>query len=191
MKRVLIGLAIALSAASSQAAYLFWQVTGNEGWWRGGTLSAALPKDDSPYTITSIRVREVFSSGGTISSDNILSSYETASSTPLDNIDNYFTSENVYAQTTTPLDAAGMEAYSYYIEIMGYGGAYGESEVRLAESTHRTYAELSGSSITTSLSDMASIPSAWTGEAYAAPEPTSGLLLLVGASLLALKRRKV
>ncbi|MBR4523492.1 MAG: PEP-CTERM sorting domain-containing protein [Kiritimatiellae bacterium] len=189
MKRVLIGLAIALSAASSQASYLFWQVTGNEGWWRGGTLSAALPNDGSPYTITSIRVREVSSSG-----DTILSSYETASSTPLDNINNYFTSENVYAQTTTPISAEAMSAYSYYIEIMGYGGAYGgsaESTVRLAESTHRTYAELSGSSITTSLSDMASIPSAWTGEAYAAPEPTSGLLLLVGASLLALKRRKV
>lgn len=191
MKRVLIGLAIALAAASSQAAYLYWQVSGTEAnsWWTGGTLSQGL----SNAGVSQITTMRVVSSAGTA-----VKSYDLGSGTQVSDDYGYVTLNtapdatpymggNLYADLGSGAESA---EYTYYIEISGYGGSYNNENTVLAVSGDLTYAQLSGH-VTTDLKEMATIATAWTGGTYAAPEPTSGLLLLVGASLLALKRRKV
>lgn len=71
---------------------------------------------------------------------------------------------------------------SFYIELFN---AENES---VAVSKGMSYSDLAAmGAITTTL---VTIPTAWTGGSYAAPEPTSGLLMLLGVAALGLKRRK-
>lgn len=85
------------------------------------------------------------------------------------------------------------EGYSFYIELINYDSS--SSTAALAGSTYdnmQTYAELSGSRWNGSdLIALASKTAFVGGSNYAAtPEPTSGLLMLMGFAMLGLKRKK-
>lgn len=182
MKKFLIGFAFALGITSAQASYLYWQVTGTETWNKGGNLETAL----TDYTISSISVKEV--GGGALQSyyyDGSLSQTANAA-----DVNAFSKTAGLYVQAGTTAGTL-RENYSYYIEIMGYETAKGSgTNDVIAFSTSQTYAEITQGRLTTELSSMASAVNAWTGTLYAAPEPTSGLLLLVGGALLALRRRR-
>lgn len=77
--------------------------------------------------------------------------------------------------------------YSFYIELVNYDS--GVKDV-LGYSETKSYAELvsSGYILETPLSITSA--NVWHGGAYAAPEPTSAVLMLIGLAGLALKRRK-
>ena len=82
--------------------------------------------------------------------------------------------------------------YTYYIELVNYSnpstGEYSNSHVMSSQTF--TYSELSGAISTGALS-VAGMTAVWTGAAVVAtPEPTSGLLLLMGFAMLGLKRKK-
>ena len=78
------------------------------------------------------------------------------------------------------------EERTYYIEVMGY-----DQSTVIGVSEGLTYEQaISQNRLIDDLSSMAASVQAWTGSSYAAPEPTSGLLLLLGGALLALKRRR-
>ena len=184
MKRVFLGLAVVALAMTSQASYLYWQVSESMGDKFNG------------HDITGYQVRAVNGNN-----EYLLSSYEyKPSSSGYQDIGTTVAPAVAYnadlaANLTVTVDASTVNTYSsgytYYIEIVGYDNSvYGDNTGVIGISEGLTY-EQANSHVTGTLQSISSIPPAWTGEAYAAPEPTSGLLLLVGASLLALKRRKV
>lgn len=76
---------------------------------------------------------------------------------------------------------------SFYIELVKWNeGAW--NTVGVSESL--AYSDIN--SYTVDLNAIApTLPAAWTGGTYSVPEPTSGVLMLLGLAGLALKRRKV
>lgn len=91
---------------------------------------------------------------------------------------------SVAGQITQTDISAYDTTYSFYIELVNSSGSVvGNSEVA-------TYESLASTSIT---SDLSAIPNlgAWHGGTYSVPEPTTGLLMLMGVALVSLKRRKV
>lgn len=199
MKKFIVAFAVVSSALFANASYLYWQVS------TGGGLSS---DGNGNYTFNGIEVSG-FRIGAVSSSqslDNLdwqsqlfdaatdygyydpingngdgftsFANPSTASQVTGENLAN--NTEGVWAAIDSNYDGDG---YSYYIEIMGY-----ENTTVIGLSTYTA----SVANLTSDLGGMFSVPvNAWTGTSYTAPEPTSGLLLLVGASLLALKRRKV
>lgn len=83
----------------------------------------------------------------------------------------------------------GASDYSYYIELLSYDTA-NKAYTTVAQTDSFTYAELQGAMSTGAL-DASAMTAVWTGAAVVAtPEPTSGLLLLMGFAMLGLKRKK-
>lgn len=110
----------------------------------------------------------------------------TSNSTSLDNL-------TVANSTSSKADLSGISNYQdgyYYIELVNYNGAIATSLEPSKTSNYYTYADLSGAFIS-SLSDLnaATMVMTMTGP-KATPEPTSGLLLLMGFAMLGLKRKK-
>ena len=77
----------------------------------------------------------------------------------------------------------------FYIEVYNYtDSGYGEV---VAKSDYYAYSSLDSKAITTSFLNAAAIAYAFNGSGVVAtPEPTSGLLLLMGFAMLGLKRKK-
>lgn len=92
------------------------------------------------------------------------------------------------AQESYAVDVSKYDSYSFYIELVNYNA--GAADV-LGYSETVAYTDMveKGYILETPLSITAA--SVWHGGTYAAPEPTSGVLMLLGLAGLALKRRKV
>lgn len=106
----------------------------------------------------------------------------------------YADSTKIGTATSGYLSSINIDSYvsasSFYIEIVAWdnGGSYATAGT-VAVSEHKSYADLiDGGFVTSSLVTVP--PAAWTGGTYAAPEPTSAMLMLLGLAGLALKRRK-
>lgn len=81
-------------------------------------------------------------------------------------------------------------AYSFYIELVNWDEALGAHTV-VGMSTQQTYAQLaSGGYIDTGLSLSPAAANIWHGTAYMIPEPTGGMLVLMGLALAALGRKQ-
>lgn len=187
MKKILLGVVLVLATMSSQAAYLYWQVNSDSlgaiDSQQTHTFNIYATNGSDTYALTSYKytwdVGEGAGSYGSVSSP--VSSSDAAG--------------GLYADLTTydPNTSANVdtynEGYSYYIEVTGYNSANGQ-DGWVNRSQTLAYANASGH-ITTTLSSMATIPTAWTGGTFSAPEPTGAMLLLVGGALLALKRKRV
>lgn len=186
MKKLIIGFVVAMAATFSQASYLYWQVTDstlNSGTFNSNTITG--------YRVVALNSAYDYTPGVAEGHSALTTSYANDTGTGWDTgttVAPYVaTGGNAYANLSTY-----EKGYTYYIEIMGYGnlGTSG-SPVVIGVSEGLSYADaVSQGRLTDGLSDMASSVKAWTGGSYAAPEPTSGLLLLVGGALLALRRRR-
>ena len=79
-----------------------------------------------------------------------------------------------------------VENYSFYIELVLWDGS---SDSVTAISDIQTYTSLNNSGYISA--DIVATPSnLWHGTSYMVPEPSGGLLVLIGTGLLALRRRK-
>lgn len=163
MKKLLVLFALLVTTATSQAAYLYWQVTETSmGDYSENASYASIYKDgvlvDSIYYGDYGNVGDKF--GVPITSE---------------------VSINV---------ADANDGSSYYIELYQYDNATSTS-TKLARSEEKSWTELYGSGAITS--SLTSIPQVWTAGGFGPapiPEPTTGMLTLLGFALLSLKRRK-
>ena len=84
--------------------------------------------------------------------------------------------------------ASGSPEYAFVIELGNWDGSAWST---LAVSETVTYADLAANSHIDNVSGYNPNPiTPWAPSSYVVPEPTSGMLVLVGAALLALRRRR-
>ena len=161
MKKFLVGVSILLATIAVKAEYLNWQV--------GSSMTIG----DATYT-----------SGPSEGQYNAVRLYATDGQ----GSSHYYSIYDAPGTYSTEL-ASGLttDATTYYIELLNYSGS---SYTTVGRTAGTTYAELSGALSNGALSAQA-MTAIWTGAAVVAtPEPTSGLLLLMGFAMLGLKRKK-
>lgn len=169
-------LMLAVSMTAARADYLYWQLDAE-------AISAF--SSAANYAV----VHFVYESSG---NDSTLTSRYGGDPIPTES---GFTYDNgVHIDNEALLDFAvdiDVSAFSgaagyFYIELVNYDSASGTAK-SIATSEHATYSSLSGA-ISSSLMDL---PTAWTGgQFYPVPEPTAGLLAMLGLGIAALRRRR-
>lgn len=177
MNKILaFGLGVLLSTMA-QANYLYWQVDSSKLEEGGisvgdGSYAKIVASTSSTYIegrqeLSSTYLDYVPSTGMTQSSP----SYTTTSA-------NW--SKDNYAE----LGSYGSSTYTYFVEI------YNSQNVMVGHSDGVAYGNIA---MVTDLSDIgsATLINTFHGATYAVPEPTGSLLVLIGAAMLGLKRRKV
>lgn len=161
MKKILVVVSILLATITAKAEYLNWQV-GNSMTINGTTYSSGSASDQ----YNAVRL---YATNG--SSTQYYSIYDAPGT-----------------YSTLLADGWAVEGATYYIELLNYDNA--STYKHLANTSGTTYAELSGAISSGALSAQG-MTAIWTGAAVVTtPEPTSGLLLLMGFAMLGLKRKK-
>ena len=166
MKKILVLGVIAFAAMVSQASYLYWQVSGED-------ISSITHTSDPNMHVNYATVWAVAENG-----DKVDVGWSNVSLSG----DGEFMHINA-----ADLDSYEGTAYSYYIELANYSTSYDNRTV-LAESELWSYDRLVSAGYV-QVDHLTSIQQAWTGGAYSVPEPTSALMILLGLSALALRRR--
>lgn len=160
-KKLVACSAVSAVALFASADVLYWQVESPDS---GATFTAA----------------NLYATGG-----DLASPYQLASVAPFDDTPGTMTD-----LTQTDLGSYGNSSYSFFVELANYTGSSLGSDNRAYT---YTYNELvSNGYIATNPFDSSSAAAAASGANLGAPtpEPTSGMLLLIGGSLLALRRRR-
>lgn len=181
MKKILL-FAFLAAAATSQAEYLFWQVS-DEMIGSDAYLKAHVDQGDG-YIYKAImhygtvdETTHAWSEGGQIPEAN-------GGKGPIGGDGSIDTSYNVNLG-----QLGNASSYSYYIEIVKYESAVSPDWYGVAKSETMKYQDMVNANY---IGDIAA-PSAlvpWTGGSFSAPEPSSAMLVLVGMALVALKRKR-
>ena len=177
MKKILFGMAVALAAFSSQAAYLFWQVSD------ATVNNDAYLKSQGVTTSGDYYARLRYGTG-----DEYVNWATWSDSTPAPINVALGGDGSVDDAIAVNLASLGADsaAYSFYIEIVNYNaGVYNT----VAKSEIRDYTSLASNNYIVDF-DKISMVAVWTGGAYSVPEPTSAMLLFVGMAFLGLRRRR-
>lgn len=168
MKKILAVFAIvAIAAVTAKADYLYWQVSSDQFTAAGIT--------DATYQYS------------------MLYSYDSDTSTFTKLAGNWGTGENSFYFDAN--NASTYQDLTYYVELASYANGASEasytpkSTLQQSDGTGFSYSQIH----LTSATSMSAIKSTWSGATRrdgAVPEPTSGLMMLVGMALLGLKRRR-
>lgn len=152
-------------AVSVQASALYWQVTEDTG--------------------ATFQYAQLMVTGGSLSEPTVVDMVESEGSGP-----NYVT------LTNTDLGEYGADGYSFFVEMVNYSDATGDFESVATGATY-SYNELvssgyvaTGATSATTAQSNAIANNFNMGSGGAVPEPSSGLLLLIGGAMLALRRRR-
>ena len=186
MKRILFGLVLAAGMAVFGEEALLWEFTNPlmTGWWFERTYAKdAKDVNGNPLDINAIRVKAVSDE-----TESYLELYA-GQGTTFENLGTALAmSEDWIIEPVYAGLGSSAEGVQYMIELGNYGAGGWEA---LAYSSLADYSTLLASGHIQELSPYA-VPasSAWDGDAYAIPEPTSGLLLLFGCAWLALCRKR-
>ena len=154
--------AVALVVSTGSADTLYWQVTSDAG---------------KTFDYASLMV-----TGGNLSDPVEIDSYESDGNSPS-------ATDGVMLSDIT---AYASSEYSFYVEMLSYNNDAWTSE---GQGATYTYDQLVSSGyVATGLIDastaMANAATSNFGSSGAIPEPSSGLLLLIGGAMLALRRRR-
>ena len=161
MKKVILSFAIAMVAVVTNAEFLNWTVGST---FKGLNSGSDYDSAKIYYTTTANS-----NSGGTY-------------------LDSIGKTPGVSSIDISEIDKSNL---GFYIEVYNYDVSTGYGDA-VAKSDYYSYSSLVGTkAITTSALAAASIAYAFNGSGVqATPEPTSGLLLLMGFAMLGLKRKK-
>ena len=193
MKKLMIAAAIACAAAMSQAASVTWGgAAGNPDWTPDATGQYAylLYGSSDAAIATVIQLATAGDIGAALVGQKADNGYTVVSWYQLveqDNTDGYFTSS--------------------FVRDDSKGGVNGYYQIVLADTDHEFFDARKADAVVAGITDMtpgggkaiyntdfANDPwigdSGFSGKFSAAPEPTSGLLLLIGMAGLALKRKR-
>ena len=160
MFRIVALVAGLIGVSSANASALYWQVTEATG----------VNFDYAKLMVT----------GGDLSAPKVVDAVESQSGT---------SGNNYVPLTSSELGAYGVDGYSFFVEMMNYGN---DTPVKTSE--RASYRDLLDSGyIATGLTDATSAMASATPANFGTnpvPEPSSGLLLLMGGAMLALRRRR-
>lgn len=163
MKKITVAVAIAFAAVFAKADFLFWQVS-----------------DVGEFSMASLSVQ---------ANGQVLEELEAVGAEGVD-------FESVFTGTTTGLQQTDISAYSgsqytFFVEMLTYNAGT-DSFTSNGTGYRWTYDELVSSGYISaggiSTPDLAAFGGLNMGSPV--PEPTSGILLLVGGALLSLRRRR-
>ena len=179
MKKITVASFALVCACVANAAYLHWQVDPNSS----GLTSSGDTYYFNGKQVTGAKVVAQADNGGArwdLTTESAVS--DSALSNPV-GIATAVGSESLYANLSTYT-----EGYSYYIELMSDNTTIAVSQgLKYDEGLAQISQTLGGDTVSGG-SQLAR----WSGgSAYAVPEPTGALLVLIGAAMLGLKRRKV
>ena len=163
MKRFIALMLVLAASFVANASYLYWQLEEAPAGIEGATVGAIWAKKGDTYQI-------------------LTSSYDGGSGT-------YVPAPNEMNEYSADLSVLGgnLADWSFFIELKN--GTVGSPGTTVGFSNYMTYSEAASNiSATGALIDM---PLAvWHGDTYAAPEPTSAMLMLLGTAFLGLRRRQ-
>ena len=172
----------------THAGYLYWQVNAN---YAEGIDTSGATWTLNGNTITGFRLSAIDADGYVTA----LTSYVVAGDDPVAKSNPISLATAQTADLYADVSSVYSSGYSYFIEVIGYDSSvYGSNTGVIGQSTKSvTYEQLSTAGNVNYVADLGSISdqiSPFVGQAYAAPEPTSGILLLVGFALMGLKRKR-
>ncbi len=160
MKKIIIGFAVAMLAVVANAEFLYWGISANESIAANTTYNSAKLFAYTGNTAAAVAIDSIYKAPGSSSAD----------------ITNYG------------------EGYSYYIELYNYENGNWGSSVASNQSDPFTYNDLLAKGAITASDVLAQANVAammmTPHGVQATPEPTSGLLMLMGFAMLGLKRKK-
>jgi len=176
MKKLIVALAIAVSAAVAQAASVQWTVTNI---YKDSTTKAATTDGFMVYLINDATYSQATAASalaaGTLTTDTI-SSKAVASSG--------LTADGKVSKAGTNVGDLANGTYSFYNVIVGGGNAVVGSTVTLEVTPvgNPQLDSFNAKTLTQSADNWKSVSGV--------PEPTSALLLLMGGAMLALRRKQ-
>lgn len=193
MKKILLGLSIAVAAMSSQASYLLWQVTDTVV--AGDACLSTLASDETASYVTRLRAGESGKDASTFSTymdDGTFAAGVQDTGFALGTF-NQAASLSVADGGAMKVDlgtiAADSTTQMYYVEILKWDSV-NNAFTQVAVSQMQSYADLSGNGyVGNELIDIPNV-TIWAGTSYAVPEPTGGMLVMMGLAFLGLKRRR-
>jgi hypothetical protein len=172
MKKIVFAGMVVLAAAFARADFLYWQIA-----------------DQGDFTMANLWVKNTGSSAGLEVLDTILAEAVAADET----------GATLTGTTTglveTDLGQYASDEYSFFVELATYSSADATEPSSQKWLNSYSYDQLvSGGYISTG---AVGVPSPATlggapmsGGGFAIPEPTSGMLMLLGGALMALRRRR-